>query len=137
MAYVNLTYSSLERHEAGLKAHVAGISDREDGSINPAFRNVQPGDRVIMYSKEVHGVVGIGEATTGMYRDTTPVWADGVYPSRIGLNVLVYFPEGLPLETIIEETGESSLAFLHIANMRTDTDKTNRINTYIWNRLKI
>ena len=136
MVYVNLTYRLVEHFMTGAAIEIAGVEDRVNGHPNGCFSGAQVGDRVIFYSSEVHGVVGTGIVVREAFRDCTPVWRDGIYPNRLGVRVLSYNARGIPIRDIRAATGVDNLTFLHMANGRTDTDNSNSVNDYLWDRLQ-
>lgn len=135
MVYINLTYKVVEHFMTGAASEVAGVEDKVTGP-NGCFSNAQIGERVIFYSSEVRGVVGIGVVVREAFRDSTPVWRDGIYPNRLGVRVLAYNAKGIPLEEIRLYTGVDQLTFLYLANGRTDTANTNMVNEYLWTRFQ-
>lgn len=141
MRFVQITYTYLKHFPAGDAPEVAGCEDKivkGEAVPNHCFKNAQPGDYCILYCAEKKAVVGIGVVTEPYYRDAYNLyWDMGIYPNRIGMRVLAFHHEGVPLDEIREDTGVTNPTFLYIANNVTDTEVTTKVNQYILDRFDI
>jgi hypothetical protein len=134
---VYLTYRTLVHYMVGGVYGIAGAEDRiVDGEVvvNGAFKGAKVGEDVVMYSSEVHAVIGVGVVTMEAYRDTTKVWDDGVYPNRLGVKMLAYNAAGVPLADIRKATGVENLQFVYMSNNTCDTADTTKVTGYLLGR---
>lgn len=63
---------------------VSGFRDSRWGTL----KRVRPGDRFLCYLTGVSRWVGVLEVTSEPYRDTSPIYEDDVFPSRVRVKVV-------------------------------------------------
>jgi hypothetical protein len=132
---VFLTYKQVQHFITGaFYGGIAGVEDKSDGTKSNPFKNAEIGEPVVMYSSEVHAVVGIGRVTSSAYRDESLVWKDGLYPNRLGIELIAFDQDGVPLKDIQDFIGKKNLVSLYNQNSIRRTSESLRITEYIFNR---
>jgi hypothetical protein len=74
---------------------VSGFSEKRWTTL----QKMKPGDYLLCYMTGISRWIGILEVTGKPYRDTTPIWKDAEFPSRVPVKILVALkPEtGVPI----------------------------------------
>lgn len=68
----------------------------------PMAARLKTGDRIICYLSKVSAFIAIMEVTGPAYHDTKPIWRDGLFPTRLPVNVLheVELSDAVPIRSL-------------------------------------
>jgi hypothetical protein len=84
------------------KANGAQVMGFNEKKVTAAAR-LRPGDRLLCYLTKRSTFVAVLEVTGPSYQDSTPIWADGLFPVRLPVKVILELSPlaGLPVHLLL------------------------------------